>query len=376
VLTLEEQPVAILEHFPASAVTAPRQAATDLPTASVIIVNMNGREDLERCLPAIMRQDYDNCEILLIDNASTDGSCEYVARAFPEVRIVRNDANLGYAGANNIGFQLARGEYLAVLNPDTEVRAGWLRELVLALDAHPEAGLATPKILMMDEPSLVNTCGNNITITGLTFCRGLDEPAESFERLEAVSAVSGAAFVIRRSVLEAIGGFDEDFFMYFEETDLSLRAALAGFACLYVPTSVILHKYDFRFSAQKCYYQERNRYFSLLKTLRWPTLLALLPALLIAEAIAWGYAGLQGRAHLRGKLRSHAWLFTNLRRILAKRAATQRLRRVSDRVLLRRFTHRLGFARTISRPAAVALGLTITPLLFVLRSVSRALVWW
>ncbi|MFN8537440.1 MAG: glycosyltransferase family 2 protein [Thermomicrobiales bacterium] len=256
------------------------------------------------------------------------------------------------------------------------MRADWLRELVLALDAHPEAGLATPKILMIDEPSLVNTCGNSITITGLTFCRGLDEPAASFDQLEAVSAVSGAAFVIRRSVLEAIGGFDEDFFMYFEETDLSLRAALAGFACLYVPTSVILHKYDFRFSAQKCFYQERNRYFSLLKTLRWRTLLALLPALLIAEAIAWGYAGLQGRAHLRGKLRSHAWLFTNLRRILAKREATQRLRRVSDRVVLRRFTYRLSFARTIGRPVAVALGLTLTPLLFVLRSVSRAMVWW
>ncbi len=147
-LTLEEAPVSTIEHLLFDDVMSPQRAASDLPTASVIIVNMNGREHLERCLPAIVRQDYDNCEIILIDNASTDGSCEYVAHAFPEVRLVRNDANLGYAGANNLGFQLARGEYIAVLNPDTEVRADWLRELVLALDAHPEAGLATPKILI------------------------------------------------------------------------------------------------------------------------------------------------------------------------------------------------------------------------------------
>ncbi len=110
--------------------------------------------------------------------------------------------------------------------------------------------------------------------------------------------------------------------------------------------------------------------------LLWPTLLALLPELLISEAIAWSYAGLKGRAHLQGKLRSHTWLLTNLRRILAKREATQGLRRVNDRVLLGRFTYRLSFTRTISPPVATALGLTINPLLFVLRSVSRAMVWW
>ncbi|MFN8537441.1 MAG: glycosyltransferase [Thermomicrobiales bacterium] len=90
-LTLEEAPTFTLEQFPVAEPTELRREATALPTASVIIVNMNGREHLERCLPAIVRQDYDNCEIILIDNASTDGSCDYVARAFPEVRIIRND---------------------------------------------------------------------------------------------------------------------------------------------------------------------------------------------------------------------------------------------------------------------------------------------
>lgn len=346
------------------------------PLASIIIVNMNGREDLGRCLTSIGRQGSDLCEVIVVDNASTDGSGNFVAELFPWVRLVRTGKNLGYAGGNNVGFQVARGDYLVVINPDTEVRPGWLDALLAVFEAHPEVGLVTPKILMLDRPSTVNTCGNAISITGLTFCRGLDEPAEAYGEIESVSAVSGAAFAIRRAVLEEIGGFDDSFFMYYEETDLSLRAMLAGYTCVFVPTSIVLHRYDFRFSAQKCFYQERNRYLSLIKTLRWPTLLTLLPAFALSEVMAWGYAALQGRAHLQAKLRSHIWLITNLRHVLIKRQATQRLRRVPDRTILRRFTNQLNFTRTVSPRLATALDRTITPFLTIMRGLSRAVVWW
>jgi len=221
----------------------------ELPKATVIIVNTNELHHLRRCLPSVLNQRYREYEVLVVDNASTDGSVEYVEREFPQVKVIRNSANLGYVGANNVGFEHATGEYLVVLNPDTEVEVDWLRELVLTLKNNPSAGLATSKILIMDDPQRINTCGNEITFAGITVCRGLGRPADTYDRLEAVSAVSGAAFAIKRSVLEHIGHFDESFFIYYEDTDLSLRAALAGYDCIYVPTSVVYHKYAFRFSA-------------------------------------------------------------------------------------------------------------------------------
>ncbi len=347
-----------------------------LPKASVIIVNANHLHDLKRCLPSIFRQRYPDYEILVVDNASTDGSVEYLAREFPQAKVIRNEANLGYAGANNVGFKHASGEYIAILNPDTRVEPDWLKELVIALQADVKSGLATPKILMMDDPARVNTCGNEITLTGLTFCRGLDQPAEKYNQLEIVSAVSGAAFVIKRSVLEQIGGFDGTFFMYYEDTDLSLRAMLAGYTCLYVPTSVVYHQYAFRFTPGKCFLQERNRYLSLLKTLRWRTLITLLPMLLLSELIAWGYVLLRGPEHIRSKFHSYAWLLSNRRQILEARSQVQALRRVDDRVLLNRFSHRLTFAQTVNPWMATILEKIFNPLLLLLGRVSRLIVTW
>lgn len=363
--------ITTVEHY---AVTT--ESRPILPKASVIIVNTSELHHLKRCLPSIFRQRYLDYEVLVVDNASTDGSIEYVMREFPRVKIIRNRANLGYAGANNVGFRHASGEYIAVLNPDTQVEPDWLSELVMALQAHPNAGLATPKILIMDDPARINTCGNEITFTGLTFCRGLDQPAEKYNQLEIVSAVSGAAFVIKRSVLEYIGGFDEAFFIYYEDTDLSLRAMLAGYDCLYVPTSVVYHQYALRFSPRKCFLQERNRYFSLLKTLRWRTLMALLPMLLLSEVIAWGYVLLQGPEHISSKFRSYVWLIGNRQQILQARRRAQALRRVDDRVLLERFSHRLTFAQMTNSWLATILERIFNPLLLLLGRMSRAIVTW
>jgi GT2 family glycosyltransferase len=347
-----------------------------LPRASVLIVNTNELEHLKRCLPSVFGQRYPDYEVFVIDNGSTDESVAYVAREFPQAKIIQNKANLGYTGANNVGFEHASGHYIAVLNPDTRVEPNWLAELVIALEADRGAGLATPKILKMDDPGRINCCGNEITFTGLTFCRGLDRPAAEYDKLEAVSAVSGAGFVIRRSVLEQIGGFDETFFIYYEDTDLSLRAMLAGYTCLYVPTSVIYHKYAFHFTPAKCFFQERNRQFSLLKALRWRTLIALSPALLLSELIAWGYALLNGREHMRSKLRSYIWLIRNRRQVLEARRRVQAMRKVDDRTIIRRFSHRLGFAQTVNPRTATVLERVLNPLVLVMGRIGLAIVNW
>ena len=189
---------------------------------TIVIVNYNSLRHLRVLLPSLFQQTYTNYDVLIVDNASTDASLDYVEDHFPAAQVIRNGRNCGYAAANNVGFRAATGEYIAVLNPDTWVDPAWLSELVDALARDPRAGLATPKIVMMDDPGQLNACGNEITMTGLTFCRGLAESSAKYQQLESVSAVSGAAFVIKCNVLDAIGDFDESFFMYYEDTDLSL----------------------------------------------------------------------------------------------------------------------------------------------------------
>jgi GT2 family glycosyltransferase len=364
------------EDVPVASPEPSSRYARPWPSASIVIVNTNELHHLRKCLPSLARQQYPNSEILVVDNASTDGSIEYVTSEFPRIRWVQNAANLGYAAANNAGFRHARGDYVVVLNPDTMVEPDWLCELVAEMEVHPEVGLATPKILIMDNPDRINACGNEISFTGLTSCRGLNQPASNFQQAETVSAISGAAFIIKRSVLDQIGGFDEDFFIYYEDTDLSLRAMLAGYTCLFVPTSIVYHKYAFRFSPRKGYYQERNRYYSLLRTLRWRTLLVLLPNLLIAELLAWGYSVLKGPEHFRSKARSDIWVLRNFGRIRASRSAIQSSRKVNDRVLLNRFSHRLSFAQTVHPVIARPLEAVISAIILVFGRLGRSLVSW
>lgn len=305
--------------------------------ASVIVVCTNELHHLQRCLPALLQQDYPAYEVLVVDNASTDGSPMYVreySARYPHLRLVQNSANLGYVGANNVGFEHARGEFLVVLNPDTEPEHEWLSAL-LSPFVDPAVGLTTSKITMMYERDRLNTCGNAMSITGHVVCRGLGEPATAYAEQCDVAAVSGAAFALRRSLLEQIGGFDHNFFIYYEDSDLSLRARLAGFRCVYVPASVVAHDYIFKFSPKKAFWQERNRYYSLLKTFHWRTLALLAPWLLLGDLITLGYCMMQGREHVASKLRTYVWLVQHWREIMEARRRTQRLRAVPDAQLLR-----------------------------------------
>ncbi|MBM2827406.1 MAG: putative glycosyltransferase, partial [Dehalococcoidia bacterium] len=334
------------------------------PKVSVVIVCTNELKEIKECIPPLLEQSYSNYEVLLMDNGSTDGSPEYVEANFGGVKVIRNRANLGYAGANNRGFQYASGEYIAVLNPDTVVERDWLKELVKAMEENPSVGLATSKICHLKDKSRINTCGNDVHFTGLAFCRGLDLPRGSFSVQEYVPAISGCAFVIRKSVLERVGGFDESFFMYLEDTDLSLRARLAGFDCLYVPSSVVYHDYDFNPSQRKFYHLERNRLLLLLRNYRWRTLALMLPALIITDLLTWGYALISGGRFLSGKARAYLWVLSNFSEIMDKRGSIQMLRKEDDRDLLKSTSFRIPFEQLTSVALfARVLGAIINPIM-------------
>ncbi len=318
------------------------------PLVSVIIVVTNEIHHVRRCLPTLTRQTYPNYEVVVVDNESTDGTREFIDSQFPTVRVIRSGGNLGYPGANNLGFEHANGEFLAVLNPDTEVHPDWISSLVQALSTDPDAGLATSRILLMSDRSRVNACGNNVSLPGLTFCRGVNEPAWHYEDPCDVTAVSGAAFMVRRSVIDEIGPFDPDFVAYLEETDLSLRALLAGHRSIYVPNSIVWHDYEFRFNARKCFHIEKNRLAMLAKNFSVRTLLLLSPILLATELMVWAYVFTHGLAHVRAKAASYFWLLKNVGTIAEHRTRIQQIRRVSDRDVLAHFVPGLPMQQVTS----------------------------
>ncbi len=354
----------------------PSEKLPPLLRASVIIVNHNGGDELRRCLASVVSAAPAGSEVIVVDNASTDLSAEAVERDFPPVRLIRSRTNLGFGGGNNLGANLAQGNYLAFLNPDTTVEAGWLETLVRVLECVPRAGLVTPKILQMDAPERISACGNNMHFTGLTLGRGMGSSREEYGQVERVTAVSGAAFCVRSDVFRTLGGFDAAFFMYMEDADLSLRTRLAGYECLYVPTSVVFHDYSLRIGPSKTFYQERNRYVMLLKNLRWRTLFVLSPALVLAELVTWGFAVMHDRAHFRNKGRAYVWVTTHWNEIMQSRRAVQAMRRVRDRELIGACGVRLAYEQTGGGMVIWLAHVVFDTLFFMLHKVAMLLIWW
>ncbi len=209
---------------------------------SLIIVNWNGRDLLEDCLPSLENQTITAEEIIVVDNGSNDDSVEFLKISFPSVKVVTLDKNYGFAKANNIGIRLASGSRIALLNNDTVVDSQWLEELNHALDNHPEVGFCASKILMYWDRDVIDSAGDMLGIAR-AYKRGhrkqdgteFNEPAFVF------GACAGAA-LYRREMLADIGLFDETFVTNLEDVDLSFRAQLAGYKCIYVPTAVVYHK--------------------------------------------------------------------------------------------------------------------------------------
>jgi len=320
--------------------------------ASIVVVTFNHRQVIPVCLDAIRQTLGPSDEVLVIDNASTDGTADLIAQRYSWLTLVRADANAGFGAACNRGAALAQGEVLVLLNPDTEPQPGWLESLVEALDEVPDAGMTTARILLARSPEYIDAFGNEVHISGLTTCRGWGQAAESLTELEEVSAVSGACFAIRKDVFDAVGGFDERHFLYFEDTDLSLRVRFAGYRCIAVPQARVLHDHQPAFSPAKLRYLERNRWWTLLKLLDVRTLLALLPVFVMAEILVWGMAVMSGPRHLAAK--GYAWLdlIVWLPSLPRARATARLVRTSADRDVLRLHYAQLHLSQVSTTRAA------------------------
>ena len=213
------------------------------PTVSLIIPNWNGLVHLKGCFETIGRQTVQPVETILVDNGSTDGSFEYVNRNFPGVHLIGLSKNFGFAYAVNRGIEAARGEFIALLNNDTEVDDRWLELLVSELNSHEDAGSVACKMLNFYDHAVIDSAGDVLTRAGSPYGRGSAEKDDGrFNQKEFVFGACAGAAVYRREVFAKVGLFDEDFVSYYEDADLAYRAQLAGFKCLYVPEAVCYHK--------------------------------------------------------------------------------------------------------------------------------------
>jgi len=307
------------------------------PLASVIIPNWNGAKLLPICLDSLRRQTYPRLEIIVADNGSTDGSLALLARDYPEVQIVALGENRGYAGGVNAGLKAARGEVLVVFNNDAEADARWIEELVAALDRHPEAGMATSRVRLFERRDCLHTAGDDYHLDGIPGNRGVWEPdGPAYDEETWVFGAAGVAAAYRRAMLDEIGLLDERFGSYLEDVDLSWRAQLAGYRCIYAPRAVVYHMVSATGGGPMAsFLVGRNTIWVIVKDYPGSLLRRYWPAVLRAqwrisrEALrAW--RGAAARARLRGQLAA-LW---HLPWLLRQRLAVQRTRRVSDEYLL------------------------------------------
>ena len=216
--------------------------ATAAPKVSIIIVNWNGRHLLEACLASLRRQTFQDREVILVDNGSTDGSVQWLADQHPEVQVVALTSNQGFCGGNNAGIRVARGEYIVLLNNDTEVEPEWLEALVTHIAGDRSIAACDSKILYFGRRDTIWSAGAEYTIAGSSEWRAhgcrdeeITEPAEVF-------TANACSAIYARRVLEEIGELDEDFFAGYEDVDWSFRARLRGYRIVNVPASRVYHK--------------------------------------------------------------------------------------------------------------------------------------
>lgn len=308
------------------------------PSVTVVIVTYNGRNYLEKCLSSVEPTARADSEIIVVDNNSSDGSAIYVREHFPGVRLLESCQNGGFAAGCQQGARTANGQVIIFLNQDTMVLPGWQDGLLQELAADARVGLVTSRLRLMSDPERLHLCGQDVHYTGLVFGRGYGMSAASQEEACDVNAVSGGSFAIRRELWERLGGFDETLYMYYEDTDLSWRAQMAGYKCRYAPASQVLHDYrPDSPSDGRLYYTFRNRWLLLLKNWRLPTLVLMTPALLVAEMLEIGLALKVGRRGIRAKARSYGWIATHLGTVRRMRASAQAERTVSDVEILARY---------------------------------------
>jgi GT2 family glycosyltransferase len=240
------------------------------PEISVIIPNWNGKKYLKTCFDSLRNQTFKDFEIILVDNGSEDGSIEFIKSNYPEVRIIALSENYGFSKAVNLGIKEAKGEYIALLNNDTETHSEWLKNLCVVSKKYPRYHFFASKILCFDQRDKIDSAGDCLDINGVAYRRGhYEKDSQKFNEEKEIFGPCGAAAFYKKDLFDQIGYFDEDFFAFYEDVDLNFRAQLAGFKCMYIPSAVIYHigHGSWQDNGWVAFLHRRNQIFTLFKNM-------------------------------------------------------------------------------------------------------------
>lgn len=324
------------------------------PLVSVIIVNWNGKENLEECLHSLFAITYSPFEVIVVDNASTDGSVDLIKKEFPSVKIVEAKKNLGFAEGNNVGYKKCTGKYILFLNNDCIVTKNFLDKLVLHLKNNPNVGIVQPTIIFhrpnTDLHNKINSIGSFFLKSGFLYHQdyGKNFVRQKYSKPFEVFSAYGACFLANREVIEKVGLFDPDYFVYFEETDLCHRVWLAGYSVVTCPSVHVFHKGAQ--TSQKLppsfvqFHSFKNKLYSYLKNLDLYYLLTMfVPHLLISEVGSLLYIFFGKPDYTLAIQKAILWDIKNYKKIIVERKKVQKnIRRVSDSSFIPKLTRSVG----------------------------------
>jgi GT2 family glycosyltransferase len=329
------------------------KVSNGVPPVSIVVVNFNGRKFLKQCLLTLLDTDYPNYEVIVVDNASTDGSLAEIGKCFgsdSRIKLVRNSENVGHAEGCNVGARVTTGRYLIFLDSDTEFRAGdWLWELVRVMDGDESIGVAQAKLVLAEDKGCLDYVCTGVDALGTWDATyGLQEKGLR-ENSEILAASSGCC-IVRRKVFEEAGGFDPDYFIYDDDTDLSLRARLLGYRVLLVPSAIVIHRGGVLrgLNSRTLYHSSKNRVRTALKNYElrnawWRfSVLSFFTFIVSVGFVVLGKND-EAKATFRGMLSP----VKDFRRIWRKRLLFQSKRRIKDYELVNKGFIRNDFRSTL-----------------------------
>lgn len=322
---------------------------TKKPKIVVLVLGFNDEKNIQETLKTALDQTYENYDLVYIDNASSDSTLKIVKDNYPQLQIIEEKINLGYAGAyaKYLDIFFKKGYEAAVLlNSDVVVAKNWLKELVATAFSDEKIAIAQPKIFLWNEnKDLANTFGNEINYLGFGFCGHYKKPdSENFHEDKEIVSASGASLLIKKEAFLHIGNMDKNFFAYLEDQDLSWRAQMHGYKIALSAKSVIWHKYVFQKNARnhwKFFTLERNRLYFLFKNYSAKTLFLILPMFLVMEMGIW--ADSLSNGYFKDKIKAYGAFFANFGKIYQLRQIVQQGRHLPDSELFKLLSPTVNF---------------------------------
>lgn len=315
------------------------------PFISTVVVNYNAKKYLTPCLSSVLNCNYSNFELIVVDNGSKDGSQELVeeiSRNNGRTKLIKNETNLGLTIARNQGIKIAKGKYVAFIDNDTRVSPDWLEKAIEVFESEPRIGACQCKLILDGTDNIIDCVGEYLGPNGFLIqlaISGKEKDVGQFNRITEILAPKGAGMIIRKDVLDKIHGFDDDYFIYMDETDAAWRIWLQGYRVVLIPDSIVYHKSSVtslvlpeKVNFLVKFHGTKNYVSTLIKNLEFKNLIKILP-IHIAMWLGIAFVFLLKRQFKSSKfiLQGILWNFINFKKVIAKRIIVQKKRVVRDK---------------------------------------------